>query len=168
MKNRNWKWILLITIGVLLISGAYSLFIGNEYAVTFDTKGGTFVETQYVKTGEKVVLPEPPTKEGYRFIEWQQDGKTFDFSTEVRDEITLTALWQKIGESDSLYYEVTFMDGEEMITTQYIFPGGLVTEPESPTKEGYTFKGWYYHDKLFDFTKYVSQDIVLEAKWDKI
>ncbi len=38
----------------------------------YDSQGGTFCETDYVKIGDVVTLPKP-TKEGYRFIGWSYD-----------------------------------------------------------------------------------------------
>ena len=45
-----------------------------------------------------------------------------------------------------------------------------VKEPTEPTREGYTFAGWYYADdenKEFDFNTKVEKDITLIAKWVK-
>ncbi|MBO5431794.1 InlB B-repeat-containing protein, partial [Methanocorpusculum sp.] len=41
------------------------------------------------------------------------------------------------------------------------------TKPADPTREGYTFAGWYLDGKLYDFTTQVTQDIALKAKWNK-
>lgn len=42
----------------------------------YDSQGGTFCETEYVKIGDVVTLPKP-TKEGYRFIGWSYDKEGF-------------------------------------------------------------------------------------------
>lgn len=43
------------------------------------------------------------------------------------------------------------------------------TKPDDPTKEGYTFEGWYDGDKKFDFDTPVSGErtVTLKAKWTK-
>ena len=44
-----------------------------------------------------------------------------------------------------------------------------IQQPTAPTKEGYTFAGWYSDSGLtqdFDFTTPISTDITLYAKWD--
>ena len=41
----------------------------------------------------------------------------------------------------------------------------LAIKPEDPTREGYTFAGWYYNDELFDFSTPIKGDIELEARW---
>ena len=73
-----------------------------EFTVTFDTNGGSTVETQTVKEGEKVTKPATPTKAGYKFEGWFIGDTAYDFSTPVNSNITLTATWT-IG-----YYYVTF------------------------------------------------------------
>ncbi len=65
------------------------------YLVTFDSNGGSKVENQTVDKGNKVSRPTNPTKEGYKFVDWQLDGKTFNFETEITTDITLQAKWEK-------------------------------------------------------------------------
>ncbi len=43
----------------------------------YDSQGGTFCETEYVKIGDVVTLP-TPTREGYRFIGWSYDREGFE------------------------------------------------------------------------------------------
>ncbi|MCI6721286.1 InlB B-repeat-containing protein [Treponema porcinum] len=56
-------------------------------------------------------------------------------------------------------------------TTQSVTSGNAVSEPEVPTRDGYTFAGWYtdieYTDK-YDFSKKVTEDITLYAKWIEV
>ena len=65
------------------------------HKVTFDSDGGSTVSTQEVNNGEKATKPSNPTKSGYKFKEWQRDGKTFDFSTPITEDINLKATWTK-------------------------------------------------------------------------
>lgn len=66
------------------------------YTVTFDSNGGSSVQSIKVKEGYGFTEPTAPTKSGYKFIEWQQNNKKYDFNTEVTGDITLKAKWQKI------------------------------------------------------------------------
>ncbi|WP_058308639.1 InlB B-repeat-containing protein [Gracilibacillus massiliensis] len=49
--------------------------------------------------------------------------------------------------------------------------GGLIDRPDTPTKEGYSFAGWYQDDSFteaWDFeANTVTEDITLYAKWQK-
>lgn len=65
------------------------------YTVNFDSDGGSNIDSVVVLKGECVKKPNNPVKEGYTFIEWQLDEKTYDFTTKLDKEITLKAKWQK-------------------------------------------------------------------------
>ena len=43
------------------------------WSVTFDSQGGSAVETQTVKDGELAVRPTDPTKQDYEFLGWYED-----------------------------------------------------------------------------------------------
>lgn len=48
--------------------------------------------------------------------------------------------------------------------------GSTVTKPADPTREGYTFGGWYTDEactKAYDFSAAVTADMTLYAKWNK-
>lgn len=68
----------------------------NGFTVTYDTQGGTPVESVRVLHGERV-SPETPTREGYRFDGWYLDCDCvypFDVAAEtVTDSMTLYAKW---------------------------------------------------------------------------
>ncbi|NCC55006.1 MAG: hypothetical protein EOM11_05915 [Erysipelotrichia bacterium] len=62
---------------------------------------------------------------------------------------------------------VTFKDGDTT-TTKEVVQGEKVSEPATPTKQGYTFDGWYLNNQKFDFNTVISEDITLVAKWTKV
>ncbi len=66
----------------------------KKYKITFDSNGGTNVSKQEVSS--VATKPKEPTKEGYVFIEWTLDGKSYDFSTKVTKDITLKAKWEYV------------------------------------------------------------------------
>lgn len=67
----------------------------QSFTVTFNTNGGTAVESQTVTMNGVVTEPEDPTKEGYQFEYWYLDSSDtpYDFSTQVTGNIELTAYW---------------------------------------------------------------------------
>lgn len=65
----------------------------NNYTVTFNSNGGTAVSSQTIVEGNKVSKPNDPTKSGYNFKSWLQNGKTFDFNSVITGNITLVANW---------------------------------------------------------------------------
>ena len=68
-----------------------------------------------------------------------------------------------------VYYSVAFdVDGGSYVAPQNIVSGQKATEPDDPTKEGYTFDDWYTEDTLtnvYDFDTAVTSNMILYAKW---
>lgn len=63
-------------------------------------------------------------------------------------------------------YTVTFdSNGGSTVAAQTIKEGEKVEIPSDPTKEGYTFDGWYIDEDKYDFSKEVNKDLTLTAKW---
>lgn len=65
-------------------------------------------------------------------------------------------------------YTVTFdSTGGSSVANQSVEEGKTVAEPVDPSKEGYTFFGWYDESgKLYDFNSVVSKNTVLTAQWE--
>lgn len=96
VKTLNWA------IAVLCAALVICLVIGisnGGYQVSFDTLGGTTVESQKRMYGELVEAPEPPTREGYLFDGWYRDVDTaepWDLETDVvTGSMTLYAGWRE-------------------------------------------------------------------------
>ncbi len=68
-------------------------------------------------------------------------------------------------------YTVRFeTNGGSDVTSQRISQNGVVKEPTAPTKDGYTFAGWYTDNALtteYDFTSKVTSSFTLYAKWNE-
>ncbi len=58
-------------------------------------------------------------------------------------------------------------NGEEAITEQ-IVGGQLLSEPQEPSREGYTFAGWYCGDKKYNFSTPITADITITARWKSL
>ena len=74
--------------------------------VTFDTNGGSVVDSQTIAYNSSVVKPKNPTKSGYTFVGWYSDEEhteLFDFSTKIVEDIILYAKWDVIGHRVGLY-----------------------------------------------------------------
>ena len=70
------------------------------HTITFDTLGGTAVAPQEQMYGEALVLPVPPTREGYTFTGWYKDYACYEpwnaDTDTIQSEMTLYAGWEKI------------------------------------------------------------------------
>jgi uncharacterized repeat protein (TIGR02543 family) len=70
----------------------------TDYQVIFNSNGGTPIETQTVKYEKTAIEPKDPVKQGFIFKYWYQTSTDtpFNFNTQIRNNTTLTALWQII------------------------------------------------------------------------
>lgn len=117
----------------------YARFTMNNYTATFNNDGTT--TTQTVDYQEALTEPTEPTKDGYTFDGWcdaQTGGTKWNFATNKMpaNNITLYARYSVKS------YTATF-DKEGTTTIQTANYDSLLTEPAAPTKDGYTFDGWY-------------------------
>ena len=137
-----------------------------RYKVTFDSDGGSKVTEQKVIEEQYATEPKVPTKEGFKFVEWQLDNKKYDFKkTKVTEDIKLKAVWRELEE-----FTVKFdTDGGNNIDDQKVLEDSYAKEPTKPIKEGHTFKGWLLDGKSFVFNKNkITKNITLKASWTKI
>lgn len=58
-------------------------------------------------------------------------------------------------------------NGGNAVTSKKIKHNKKISKCDSPVKEGYEFIGWYYNNSLFDCNAKVTEDIILEARWEK-
>ena len=129
--------------------------------ITFDSQGGSSVESQLIWTTYNglipgsdvqcaVTEPQEPVREGYTFGGWYEDAectdsRKFDFDTQsqVMTDKALFAKW--IPNSYRVYYNLSLPDGsvyepEDMYKT-YVHGQELVMPV--PSQDGYAFCGWY-------------------------
>lgn len=125
----------------------------TTYQVIFEDYDGTILKEETVEENKYATAPIDPVREGYTFIGWD---KKF---SKINSDITITALYEKLK-------VVTFNSFcDTSITPQLIKKGKCATEPTPPTKEGYTFLGWYLNDAKWVFASFIEEDITLDAKW---
>ena len=67
----------------------------ETYTVRFDSNGGTRVSSHTVEEGVRAYEPNVPTRNGYTFLGWYLNGREFNFSTRIYEDITLEAKWEK-------------------------------------------------------------------------
>lgn len=140
----------------------------EKHTVTFDSKGGTAVNSIQVESEKKATKPTDPTKEGYIFDGWYLGDEKWSFiGCEVTEDITLVARWVEILKPNITYYTVTFdSNGGSPVTSAKVESGKKVTKPLDPIKEGFTFDGWYVEEERWSFIGYVvTENVTLVAKW---
>lgn len=173
----------LLILVVLVIFGTLSFFLVNKvflneskssilyYKLTFDSNGGSSVPPIEARRGY-VELPTNIYKEGYRFAGWAVGDVIVNGKYYVESSTSFKAQWRAnevVPESDDIiYYSVVFdFNGAGNIYVKQVLSGEKVEKPENPTLNGYTFKGWYNGDSIYNFDTKIMSDIRLIAQWEK-
>lgn len=139
------------------------------YVVSFDVGQGSDVSSMTVTNGSAINLP-ISVREGYTFLGWTlMDSEETEIIIEPfqpNSNITLYAKWS-INQ-----YTISFNTNGgiaiDSITQDY---NTNISQPENPTKDGYTFGGWYLDIELtneYVFSTMPSENITVYAKWDII
>ena len=173
--------------------------VQNETDVLYVANGGKFFDGQEVQQGltdsdGMMRQPMTPTRDGYTFAGWywvsdlsvlteeQKEQNKVDFGQPVtKPHVTMYAQWVKNQDEINVLYAANggqFVDGNE--TMQGVADAdGKLRQPPTPTRDGYTFDGWYWHadysgytdeqkaaDKV-DFSQPVQSDVNIYAQWTK-
>ena len=149
------------SVGNVSLSASWSIV---EYTVTFDSKGGNKINPYiYTVESEDYTLPSE-SRNYYDFVGWfdENGNKVVKIESAMLKSFTLTAEW--IAHTYTITYD--YNGG-----TQVKNPTSYTVETETfvlaePTKEGYTFDGWFNGDvKVAQIEKGCHADIKLTAKW---
>ena len=99
----------------------YAKWVPLTATVTFDSEGGSPVNSQELTYGDAATKPADPVREGYTFAGWilytNGNPSVYSFSAAVTGDITLHALWKK--NDSSVSYTVIHQtdDGQILSTT---------------------------------------------------
>ena len=160
MTNNNSQW--LISSDIVL----YAIWTPCDYTITFEKHGGVDGDDYVTATfGESLQQIVCPSFVGFAFSGYytEENGKgTQYYSSDgsgVRDwdidsTVTLHAFWSI--NSYTIQFESNGGDDCDAITANY---GESITLP-SPTKQGYTFDGW--------FDKQIGEAGATKCEWDKM
>jgi len=170
-KKRNLIFLSLFILEVFLISGCW-LIPTPTYIVTFDSQGGSAVNSQTVEEGGLAPEPTAPTKEGYTFAGWYRESgctNAWYFANDtVTSDVTLYAKWT------TNTYTVTFdKNGGDTEANPKIktatYGGNVGTLPTAPTRTGYTFTSWNTEANgsgtKFKASTAVTANITVYAQW---
>ena len=170
MNKKKELKIAFIIIGIVLAIGIaigviFFLINNNEtnqYTVTFVGENNEVLKLEEVEKNALVEQWDPERIDG--FLGWfTKDDEPFDFSSKITSDTTLYAKWYD-GESTIVSYLVTFLVDDEVYQTLEVPENDtLEEEQDNPTKEGYTFVGWYENDVPFDFSTPITEEHTLVA-----
>lgn len=144
-----------------------AVWTAGEYSITFQTNGGSAVDSITAAYGTLVTAPADPTRLGYTFGGWYVDsectGDTYTFTTMPADGLTLYAKW--VVEAYAITYELNGGTNSGMNPDTYTVEDTVVLA--APEKEGYTFVGWKDADGriVAQISKGSTGDQTLSAEW---
>lgn len=143
----------------------YAKWQVNTYTITFVTNGGTAIEPLNALYDSVIAAP-TTTKAGYTFEGWYLEDTfttAYTFNKMGSSNLTLYAKWTAI------QYSITFVsNGGTEVTSISGIIDQIITKPTDPTKQGYTFLGWYKEtdfQTLFVFDKMPLNGQTVYAKW---
>lgn len=147
-KQRIFVFIILLLFVALFLSACNNI----EVSIYFDSNGGSKVAPVTTTGNTTISIPQNPTKEGFVFVGWFWDDETFNnpFTSSslkeapVQSDTTIYAKWDPIEATPTI---ITFnSNGGSDIAPITIEQGATIIIPNSPTKAGYSFEGWYLDD----------------------
>jgi Listeria/Bacterioides repeat len=121
----------------------YAQFKAKELIVSFDSCNGSAASSKNVIFDSAYGSLPTTERNGYKFVGWytaKSGGTKITASTivSITNDHTLYAHWK------ANTYKVTFdSDNGSAVSAITVTFGGKYGDLETPTKDGYTFKGWY-------------------------
>ena len=163
----------------MILFGGWEVYVEPvppDCNITFRPNNGDPDTTIIVLTGEFIPRPTTPIKNGYTFIGWYTDEActvAWNFEVnKVEDHMILYGGWDVDYVLESEEYTITFEPNNGSApTTVTVEEKTLIPRPEPPTRNEYTFIGWYRDAACtlgwnFD-TDYPTSDMTLYAGWEE-
>lgn len=176
MKKKISILILLVLIAVIAaVVSIVVIFTGGDndnnevqkYTVTFNSLGGSEVESVSLLPGKEIPIPQDPVKEYFTFEYWCGDSEgnyRYTFGVMPEQDITLYAKWTP-QQAVIISFE---SNGGSKVDNLVAAAGGTVSAPQEPTREGYSFAGWYLDEELTEYYAFdvaPTENITLYARW---
>lgn len=138
-----------------------------SHVITYNANGGTG-SMNATKTCEPVATS-TFTRSGYRFTGWNTRADGTGQNVNAGDIASFTANTTLYAQWQATSHTVTFdTNGGNAIAPQTVDDKGKAKEPTAPTRDSWTFAGWYLNGVKYDFTTPVTQDITLKAGWKRV
>lgn len=167
--------------------------IRTTYYVTFIGASGEVAYVKRVPAEKGAAAPVSitngytPKKSTQAFLGWSlvkddQESIRTEVDASIEAERTLYAIvvdafWIHFEENDDTYENgvVVATGGASYTSPMYVMDGEKATQPADPTREGYSFDGWFYGTKnddgsvtlgeKFDWNTIIEKDITLYGSW---
>lgn len=138
-----------------------------SHVITYNANGGTG-SMNATKTCEPVATS-TFTRSGYQFTGWNTRADGTGQNMKAGDTASFTANTTLYAQWQATSHTVTFdTNGGNAIAPQTVDDKGKAKEPTAPTRDSWTFAGWYLNGVKYDFATPVTQDITLKAGWKRV
>ena len=137
--------------------------------ITFDTKGGSKIDSITINKDTELTLPQDPTRDGYVFKGWVDKNETPIYNKVLlAEDTTLYAVWEKDETSNTI--TITFdTKGGSKINSITMNKDTELILPKEPVRDGYVFKGWVDKNETPIYNKVLlAEDTTLYAVWEKV
>ncbi|MDR2036242.1 MAG: InlB B-repeat-containing protein, partial [Coriobacteriales bacterium] len=161
------------------VTGDFTLYAvcADTYLISFLDQDGIVVESRELAPNARIYNPLPgtvdkiiPQGNGHKlegFFDRDDPNPTnppalinFDTATATKDLYLKPYFRQG--------YYVLFVSEGTQVDPQFVLQGGYATQPASPTRAGYEFKGWLKNGVDFSFSTQITEDTTLTAKFDPV
>ena len=112
------------------------------HKVTFILDNGEEDVVRNIKHGTVTIgVPVNISKPGYTFAGWTLNGESWDETSRIESDITVTAVWT--ANENVLIYDANCSDARGTMANSTVVTGGKITlATNAYTRTGYVFKGW--------------------------
>ena len=129
----------------------------KSFTLTYVSNGGTEYAAETYKEGTEVAIDKTPTREGYIFKGWYADEALTQAVSKVTmdSDKTVYAKWEKEIKNFTLTY---VSNGGTEFDPETYKEGTEVPLSKIPTREGFSFLGWYADAALTQLVTKVTMD----------
>lgn len=152
------KSILLLGLPVTFLSSCGANEIDGELHTISFYDESTLVGKIETKGYETIDLPSAPNKENYDFKGWFLDKniwseeltRDYFLNKTLLEDLDCYAFYEKKSEPVVEKYTISFYVDNEIFSTIDTSGNEILTLPNAPQKENYSFKGWYFDNESFE------------------
>ncbi|MBO8427158.1 MAG: leucine-rich repeat protein [Firmicutes bacterium] len=152
------KSILLLGLPITFLSSCGTNEIDGELHTISFYDESTLVEKIETKGYETIDLPSAQNKENYDFKGWFLDKniwseeltRDYFLNKPLLEDLDCYAFYEKKSEPVVEKYTISFYVDNKIFSTIETSGNEILTLPNAPQKENYSFKGWYFDNESFE------------------
>ena len=115
----------------------------RSYSVSFNTNGGSSVDSQTIEYGSKAVEPTDPTKTGYTFVSWYLDAELnneYDFDSTITGALVLFAKWN--ANSYTVIFDGNGATSGSMANESFVYGTPKALTANAFVRTNWVFSSW--------------------------